>query len=203
MAVFFICGTPGPNMLHILTKSTQYGIRTSVMSMMGCLSAVILALMASAIGLGALLMASPRVFEILRYIGVVYLVYLGIMAWRAHEEETSEYTVQPEQKTKTLLKQKLYRNGLLIGLSNPKLILFAAAFFPQFIDTQAAQAPQYIILIITFAFIECVWYCIYGFGGQQLMSYLSYPGRQKVFNRIVGTTFIGFGLALLKAVKPG
>lgn len=192
---FFICGTPGPNMLHILTKSAQHGIRRSVASMAGCLTAVIFALIASAIGLGALLMASPHIFNTLRWIGVAYLIYLGICAWM---DTGSDKTVNKDIIQKNEVNNHLYCNGLLIGLSNPKLLLFTAAFFPQFIDTRASQFSQYVILILSFACIECFWYSVYGISGQQLMSYLSHSTRKKTFNRIVGMIFISFGLALIK-----
>lgn len=84
-AVFVLSGTPGPNMLHILTRSLRVGLRRSLAAMAGCLSAVVLVLLASAAGLSAVLMASPVLFDILRYAGVAYLVVLGVRAWRGDD----------------------------------------------------------------------------------------------------------------------
>jgi threonine/homoserine/homoserine lactone efflux protein len=80
--VFVLCGTPGPNMLHILGRSVGLGFRGSVPAMAGCLLAMLLVLAASAAGLSALLHSSPMLFEVLRYLGVAYLAWLGLKAWR-------------------------------------------------------------------------------------------------------------------------
>ena len=82
-AVFLISATPGPNMLHVMTQSIAHGPRRALATMAGLMSAVLLCLVASALGLGAVLKASPRLFDLLRYAGVAYLVWLGIKAWRA------------------------------------------------------------------------------------------------------------------------
>lgn len=82
-AVFLIAGTPGPNMLHVMVQSIHHGPRRAVFSMAGLMSAVLLCLLASAMGLGALLQASPRLYGALRFAGAAYLIWLGIKAWRA------------------------------------------------------------------------------------------------------------------------
>lgn len=197
ITVFILSGTPGPNMLHILTTSVQHGFRQSLFSMAGCFTAVITVLIASAAGLSTLLMASPNLFNILRYLGVIYLVYLGIKAWcskggiAAHGQVVSSKHISPWQ---------LFQHGLLVGYSNPKLILFAAAFLSQFINLNAPQLHQYIILISTFGVIELGWYFVYALGGYQLTHYLKKPAIIKAFNRITGGIFIGFG-ALLVSFK--
>src|ERR1700754_2164102 len=84
-AVFLLCGTPGPNMLHVMTRSIRFGFRRSLAAMAGCYSAILLVLSASAAGLTALLMAVPGAFEILRYAGVAYLIWLGVKAWRGDD----------------------------------------------------------------------------------------------------------------------
>ena len=82
-AVFLIAATPGPNMLHVMAQSIHHGTRRSIASMTGLMTAVLTCLFASAAGIGALLKASPMLFDVLRYAGVAYLVWLGIKAWRA------------------------------------------------------------------------------------------------------------------------
>ncbi|MDF0542697.1 LysE family translocator [Sphingobium sp. H39-3-25] len=192
-AVFLVSGTPGPNMLHVMTRSIQVGASRSTLAMAGCLSAVLLCLLASAGGLGALLKAEPRLFDVLRYGGVAYLMWLGIKAWRAPVSAPGEAGApRPVQSAASL-----YRGGLLIGLSNPKLIIFAAALFPQFIDAKAPFAPQLAILVATFAVIECGWYCVYALGGRSLARWLEPANRQRLFNRATGALFVGFGGALL------
>ncbi len=193
-AVFLLCGTPGPNMLHILTRSVRWGARRSVAAMAGCLTALILVLIASAAGLSAVLVASPMLFDVIRYGGVAYLIYLGIKAWMGADNPIDLGVDQPMP---SLSLAALYRGGFIIGLSNPKLLLFATAFLPQFVDKGAPQLPQYAILILTFAAAESFWYAVYGLGGQTLAAYLTKPALKRAFNRVTGGIFIGFGAALL------
>lgn len=198
-AVFLLCGTPGPNMLHILSRSVEFGLRKSVAAMAGCLLGVILVLTASAGGLTALLMALPGAFEVLRYAGAAYLLYLGVQAWRADVApmDVGEDTLQASASA-----TRIFSGGLIISISNPKLLLFAAAFLPQFVNPAAPQAPQFAILVVTFAAIESLWYLFYGVAGRSLSLQLRKPSLRRAFNRLTGAIFVGFSIMLLVA-RPG
>lgn len=193
-AVFLISATPGPNMLHVMTRSIAVGPRRAAATMAGCMSAVLLCLLASAAGLGAVLKAYPHVFDMLRYAGAAYLIWLGIKAWRAPVHEGPQGGVR---RGADLSRVRLYRDGMLTGLSNPKLIVFAAALFPQFIDARAAFAPQLAILVATFVVIETFWYLVYAMGGLRLARWLEPANRQRLFNRLTGGLFVAFGGALI------
>lgn len=193
--VFLLSGTPGPNMLYVLSRSMEMGMRRSVAAMAGCLTAILLILAASAAGLSTLLLALPAAFEIIRYGGAAYLVFLGIQAWRTRP---AQVTADPPSGVSSGV---IFRDGFTIGVSNPKLILFAAAFLPQFINPARPHSPQFVILVSTFAVIETFWYAIYAFGGRSLSRYVSRPEIKRTINRATGLIFIGFGLALLKT-KP-
>jgi threonine/homoserine/homoserine lactone efflux protein len=190
-AVFLIAGTPGPNMLHVMVQSIHHGPRRAVFSMAGLMSAVLLCLLASAAGLGALLKASPALYEVLRYAGVAYLVWLGIKAWRA---PVGGDAADPHTRRSA---GALFATGLGTGLSNPKLIIFAAALFPQFLDMSRPFWIQLVILVASFVVIEGCWYGVYALGGRSLAAWLTPANRQKLFNRATGVMFIGFGGALL------
>lgn len=198
IAVFFVSATPGPNMLHVLSRSVELGTRRAISAMAGCMSAVLALFAASAAGLTTLLLALPGSFEVLRYVGMAYLVYLGVKSWRSPvaplDPETATLPAAPSATA-------LFRGGFTISISNPKAILFAAAFLPQFIDPAMPKAPQFAILVGTFAVIEAGWYFTYALGGRSLARYLSRPAVKQAFNRVTGVVFIGFGLALLK-VRP-
>ena len=198
VAVFLLSGTPGPNMLHVLSRSIRFGVRRSLATMAGCMSALVLVLMASAGGLSALLLAAPAVFDVVRYLGVAYLIYLGIRAWRGDD---APFDVGTGALTAQMSGWALFRGGFVIGISNPKLLLFAAAFLPQFVNHGQPQAQQYAILIATFAAVEAFWYLAYAFGGRKLALHLTRPALKRAFNRLTGGIFAGFGLALLR-VRP-
>ena len=192
-AVFLISGTPGPNMLHVMVQSIHHGPRRALFSMAGLMSANMLCLVASAAGLGALLKASPGLYDALRYAGVAYLVWLGIKAWRAPVSHGDGADGPKARRSASAL----YLTGLGTGLSNPKLIIFAAALLPQFIDVSRPFVPQLVILVASFAAIEAFWFGVYALGGRSLAGWLAPANRQRLFNRATGLVFIGFGGALL------
>ncbi|KXV22929.1 LysE family translocator [Gluconobacter japonicus] len=194
-AVFLLSGTPGPNMLHILSRSVDLGMKRSIAAMAGCLTALVTVLTASSVGLTTLLMALPGAFEILRYVGVAYLLYLGIKAWRS---DVAPLDIGEDKLPVSLSSAILFRGGFIIGISNPKLLLFATAFLPQFVNPAAAQAPQFAILVASFSIVECFWYVIYAAGGRSLSHYLTRPSIKRVFNRVTGMIFVGFAALLLK-----
>ncbi|MPS69801.1 LysE family translocator [Novosphingobium aerophilum] len=193
-AVFLLSGTPGPNMLHVMTRSVEFGFRRAMAAMAGCMLAITLVLAASAAGLTALLKAIPGAFEVLRYLGVAYLVYLGIKSWRSDVSQIEEGDDRIDRRSSPWA---LFRGGFAIAISNPKLLLFAAAFFPQFINPAEPKAPQFAVLVSTFAVIEMLWYCTYAMAGGSLSRHLRKPSVKRVFNRVTGSIFVGFGAALL------
>jgi homoserine/homoserine lactone efflux protein len=196
--VFVLCGTPGPNMLHILGRSVGLGFRRSVPAMAGCLLAMLLVLAASAAGLSAVLRSSPMLFDVLRYLGVAYLAWLGIKAWRDSCRQAPVAADVDAALAPVHGAWAVFRGGLLVGLSNPKLLLFAAAFLPQFVDPARGQAVQYTVLVATFATCELFWYVMYAAGGHGLRRWLAKPFAQRWFERLVGSVFLAFAVALLR-----
>jgi threonine/homoserine/homoserine lactone efflux protein len=191
---FAICGSPGPNMLHMMAMGVQHGLRKTFYSMIGCFTAVLLLIAGSVAGVGIILASSPNLFMIVRYLGAAYLIYLGIQAWRS---PISVETGLDAAYDTGVTGRHLARKGFLVGISNPKALLFAAAFFPQFINPDEPQVLQMLILLITFTVLEFAWYAAYALGGSKLARYMGNPKLRKQFNRGVGGLFACFGTALL------
>ncbi|WP_255673812.1 LysE family translocator [Komagataeibacter sp. FNDCF1] len=189
---------PGPNMMHVLSVSVRHGVGRSIAVMAGCMLAIVLVVSASLGGMAGVLAASPRLFAVLRVIGAGYLVFLGVRAWMArnvaHDDADDDLPARPVAATRDL-----FRDGFLTGISNPKLLLFAAAFVPQFVNPAAARLPQYILLVVTFAGVEAFWYGVYATGGRLLSAWLRTRRVQKVFALVTGAVFMGFGAMLLAA----
>lgn len=185
-------------MLLILSQSVRFNIRSAMWGALGCLTALMLMQTASAAGLGVLLSGAPTLFKILRWGGAIYLIYLGIRIFRApiqpqHNLDVPIQVVQPTMLT-------LFKTGFITSASNPKALLFAAAFFPQFLNPALPQLPQFSILLGTFVVIETSWYLTYASGGQKLAVYLKRAPVLKLFNRLTGTVFIGFA-AIMAGMK--
>ena len=178
-------------MLLVMRTSARVGIRAALATMAGCMSALLCMMSLSAAGLGALLQAFPTVFEGLRLGGAAYLAYLGMQCWR------SPVTADPDSGPVQVVAREpgwaLYRQGALVAASNPKAILFAAAFFPQFMATTGPRFSQFVVLLLTFSVIEVSWYLVYALSGRRLSRYLQRVTVRRTFNRVTGSAFIGFG----------
>jgi threonine/homoserine/homoserine lactone efflux protein len=193
---FVVSATPGPNMLYVMTVSAREGVPAAVMAMAGCMTALLIMMSLSAAGLGALLQSFPAVFDALRLAGAAYLAYLGVKCWRAPVHDAPAPDAQGAATSVALVSATadatIYRQGFLVAASNPKAILFAAAFFPQFLNPAQAQLPQFAILLATFTFIEVAWYFVYAVSGQRLSVYLRRATVMRAFNRLTGGVFVGF-----------
>lgn len=201
MMTFVVSATPGPNMLLIMSTAARDGLRAAVINMAGCMTSLMLMLSLSAAGLGALLQAFPAVFDGLRLMGAAYLAFLGVQCWRSpvQDQPVGNHAAAPAPQGPDGFWAQ-YRQGALVAASNPKAILFAAAFFPQFLNPEAAQLPQFGILLSTFAVVEVGWYFVYAASGQKLANYLRRAAVMRAFNRLTGGVFVGFA-ALMAAAK--
>lgn len=188
-ATIVIAATPGPNMLLVMTTSVKHGLRRSLATMAGLMTGLCVMLAFSAAGLGAVLAAAPALFGALRLLGAVYLAYLGASLWRAPHAEAPAAAPLP--------RGGLYRQGLLVSLSNPKAILFAAAFLPQFLDAGKPRGPQFAALVGLFAVIEVSCYLAYALGGRHASRWLARPRTRRWFDRASGALFVVFALVLL------
>lgn len=195
---FVVSATPGPNMLLVMSTSARFGVRAAVATMAGCMSSLLVMMGISAAGLGALLHAVPAVFDVLRLGGAAYLAYLGVMCWRAPVHQGASDPQAPAAPGRSA--GALYRQGAMVAASNPKAMLFAAAFFPQFIHAESAPLPQFAILLATFTVIEVSWYFVYALSGHKLSSYLQRAPVMRMFNRVTGGVFVGFA-ALMATVR--
>lgn len=196
---FVVSATPGPNMMLVMNHSARFGVRAALATMAGCMVVLLAMMSASAAGLGAVLHASPTVFEVMRLAGAAYLAYLGVMSWRAPVHAATggaEGGAMDAPLPSALQAGALFRQGVLVAGSNPKAILFAAAFFPQFIHADRPQMTQFILLLLTFSVIEVAWYFVYALSGQRLSVYLRRPTVLKFFNRLTGVVFVGFALLM-------
>jgi threonine/homoserine/homoserine lactone efflux protein len=195
---FVVSATPGPNMLLVMRTSARSGFRSALGSMAGCMTSLLAMMSISAAGLGALLHTFPAVFDALRLMGAAYLGYLGWSCWRAPVDDAQEGQVARQLAGDS--GWALYRQGALVAASNPKAILFAAAFFPQFIQPSLPKLPQFGILLATFTVIEVGWYLVYALSGHSLSHYLKRPRVRRAFNRLTGGAFMGFA-ALMAGVR--
>ncbi|AJZ87796.1 LysE family translocator [Cedecea neteri] len=164
IAVSAVMVTPGPSMLLALNNGATYGMRIAGYGFLGAVLADLLLIGAVGCGLGALLQASEQLFAVVKWGGALYLVYLAFVLWRAPAKALSVSASAAVATGKTA-----FLRSLMVGLSNPKGLLFFSAFLPQFIRPQEPVAMQYMILALVSAIIDCIMMTIYAWGGRHAM----------------------------------
>ncbi|MBP6493841.1 MAG: LysE family translocator [Rhodoferax sp.] len=198
-AVALLVVTPGPTMLMSMTNAATYGTAKALMSTAGSVTAVLGVMILSSMGLGAVLAASNTAFTVLKVVGAAYLIYLGITTF-LNADRAVLATASPLAPTRSA--RSLYLQGWMVGASNPKALLFFSAFFPQFIDPQAAFVPQFAILASTFIAIEFSVLSLCCVFTARLAPWLRESGRTRAFNRVSGSLFAGMGALLLLMRRP-
>lgn len=198
VAILILTASPGPSSLLCMTKGVTQGFRIGVYTAIGSLTAITIILTLSFTGLGLIITSSELTFNIIKYTGAAYLIYLGIKAILAKQPD---YQLDEGQERQVQAPVKHFISGFIVGSSNPKAILFFTALFPQFIDPSAPLLAQYFIFTATFMVMEFSWLAIYALLGAKSSNWLFAKGRAKLFNRITGGVFIGAGTLLSTASK--
>ena len=189
LAAILIAVSPGPGAAVAMSCGMRYGYAAALRSIFGLESALLIQLTIVAVGLGALLTASTLAFDIVKFCGAAYLVWLGIQKWRSSPQEIQEN--KPPMSSNAL-----FIEGLLVNLANPKAIVFIAALTPQFIDPTRPQWPQFLIIGATMCTIDILVMSGYALLATRLRHWLHDPKALKAQNRFFGGVFVGAGLLL-------
>ena len=162
---------PGPSVLFVIGRSIALGRRAGVLSVVGNAIGMIPAVLAVALGVGALVSSSIVAFTVIKIIGAVYLVWLGVQLWRSIPEAATSRSVSADVSPSAA-----FVRSLGVALSNPKGLLFFSAFLPQFIDTSQPQAMQYLVLAVVSAALDAAVMVCYAAGGSQAAKLLTANG---------------------------
>jgi threonine/homoserine/homoserine lactone efflux protein len=173
VVAFIGIATPGPTVLLALTNGSRFGVRASLPGMAGAVLSDFVLISAVAVGLGALLAASEFWFSVVKWVGVVYLAWLGIRLLRSK----GAFTVPDGQGACGHASPRaIFVRSLLVAVTNPKGYLFFSAFLPQFIVPTQPQLPQYVALALTFASVDFVVMLGYACAGAQAIRFLRARG---------------------------
>lgn len=183
--------TPGPNMLLALSNGTTKNRQIVAVGILGAGIGNVILITAVSLGLGAMMQASLLLFNLVKWIGTIYLIWLAIQLWR----NTPDATKLQTQTNKTIY--ATFSRSLVVAISNPKALLFFTAFLPQFINLQQPQLIQYVILASITIIIDTIVMIIYAFGGKQASHFLTCNGLKKL-NQCCA--IIMFCLAILLAI---
>ena len=186
---FAVTVTPGPTMLLALANGTSRNWRIAGMGILGAAVSDLLLIGAVSVGLGALLAASEVIFSTVKWVGVLYLVWLAVQLWRNHHAELKTNLGASSTAIQA------FSRSLLVSLSNPKGLLFFSAFLPQFINTAEPQALQYITLALLTAALDIVVMACYATGGAQAARLLTAKGLRSL-NRACASALLSLALFL-------
>ena len=189
---------PGPLSLLMISNSLNFGLRRSYPAFLGGVFASICLLSASALGLGALLLASEQLFSALKIVGALYLFYLAWQSWQQSRLPSAGAEVPQSPAVPRF--GALFGRAFVLGASNPKDILFFAAFLQQFLSAEQAFLRQLLIMIATWTVLDLLCKLAYGLGAHGAARYLRSGSGQSWFNRTSAALFGGAGaMALINA----
>lgn len=195
IVAFVAIATPGPTVLLALANGSRYGVRRAMPGMLGAVLSDFVLVGAVALGLGALLAASEFWFSVLKWVGAVYLAWLGLRLLRSKggfelPADGSTGAADPRHSGRSI-----FAKSFLVAVTNPKGYLFCSALLPQFIDPATAQAPQYAAISIVFAGLDFAVMLGYAFVGARAVRLLKTSATQWL-DRLCGSALLALAGSL-------
>ena len=180
---------PGPTIILVISQAVTHGRRSVVPLVTGVLLGDFTAMILSILGLGAVLSASAALFAIFKWIGALYLIYLGIKLWKSNPENNSI-----QYNAKNTSARSLLKSSFIVTALNPKSIAFFVAFLPQFIDPLKPTLTQLTLLGGTFLLLATTNAALYALFAGQLSEHMRKGNIRKWFDRCGGSALIGAGI---------
>jgi homoserine/homoserine lactone efflux protein len=185
--------TPGAGAINTMSNSLNAGFRRSIWGILGQQAALIVHIVIVALGVGVLVSSSPVAFNVIRYAGAAYLVYLGVRQF-LHQPD-------PDRGRAAALRDEpafsMFRRGLWVNLLNPKAVVFFLAFMPQFIRPEQPLLPQYLVLTATVVVIDIlVMWFFFAAAAASFQRFTRDARGQKILNRTFGGLFVAVGVLL-------
>ena len=182
---------PGPGVFSSISSGLHHGFRVGLWNGVGMQAANAIIVATVSLGLGAVLLASETLFAAVKWLGVAYLVYLGIVTWRSRPRGFED-----DRDDRARTPREVFLRGFLVNLTNPKGIIFFAAILPQFIDVERPQMRQYALFAATTFAVDIVVMMAYTALAARVLRVMKDPRRLRWVNRTLGGAFVAAGLAL-------
>jgi len=188
-----VIATPGPTVLLALANGSRFGVRRALAGMAGAVMSDFILVGAAGLGLGALLAASEFWFTVVKWIGVGYLAFLGVMLLRSKGALTERLTIAGDGGSGST--RSLFLKSFLVAVTNPKGYLFTSALLPQFINPSQPQVSQYVVLALVFAAIDFSIMFSYALLGSRAVRLLKKSGALWL-DRLCGATLLALAASL-------
>ncbi len=187
-----LCFTPGPAVLLVLSQALTRGSAQAVWSIGGIITANTVYFVLSATGIGAILLASYELFFAIKWIGAAYLVWLGVTAFFGKSKVLS---IRREERAPAR-PGRMFLNGFVLQMANPKALVFFTALLPQFINPKAAVIPQVAILALTSVVVEFFVQLFYAVLAGRVTHLATQPRFAAITNRVAGSLLVGAGIGM-------
>jgi homoserine/homoserine lactone efflux protein len=191
IATIILSLSPGPGVFSSISSGLHHGFRLGLWNGVGMQAANMILVGIVSLGLGAILLASETLFALVKWLGVAYLIYLGVVTWRAPARGFQD---NPHDEAQTA--RDVFLRGFFVNLTNPKGIIFFAAILPQFIDVARPQLQQYAILAATTFAVDLVAMWGYTALAARVLRVMREPAHLRWVNRGLGGAFVAAGVAL-------
>ncbi|ALV93926.1 MULTISPECIES: homoserine/homoserine lactone efflux protein [Pantoea] len=185
--------SPGSGAINTMSTGISHGYRGAAASITGLQLGLAIHIVLVGAGLGALFSQSIMAFEVLKWAGAAYLVWLGIQQWR------SAGGIDLNAVAKAMPRRRLFKRAILVNLTNPKSIVFLAALFPQFIQPHQPQLAQYLVLGVTTIVVDIIVMIGYATLATRIAGWIKGPQQMKLLNRTFGGLFMAVGALLASA----
>ncbi|MFS8935448.1 LysE family transporter [Cupriavidus taiwanensis] len=194
-ACWVIAVSPGSGAVLSMSHGLSYGLRRTTTTIFGLQAGLVIVLLVAGGGLGALLLASEQAFMVVKTIGALYLIYLGIQQWRARVEADAAQDGGPV-RVAVMSRRRRFATGLLTNVTNPKGIIFMVAVLPQFIDPNRPLALQLAILAATMCCVDLVVMHGYALLASRMQGLFRNTRAVLWQNRFFGSVLMAVGAAL-------
>ena len=183
---------PGPDMLYVITRGMAHGRRAGIVSAVGVICGILVHTTAAAFGITLIFQKSAFAFLIVKYLGAIYLIYLGVKVWR----DKNSFNIQ--NSTSGASSPSLFWQGVLSNVLNPKIAIFFLAFLPQFVDKGSSQiALQMATLGFTFAGFGLCFLLVVGYSSGAIGKWIARrPNYARFSQHLAGSILIGLGIRL-------
>jgi RhtB (resistance to homoserine/threonine) family protein len=189
----FVVMSPGIDTALITKRTISTGKKTGFQMALGISTGCLIHTFAAAFGLSAILMQSAIAFEIVKYAGAIYLIYLGLSSFWSNKKKQSDHF---EDNTQVQKRNSSFKQGLLSNVLNPKVAMFFLTFLPQFVNADSGTIYQLIMMGMIYTVLSITWFFTYVFFINYMRDWLLSPKVQKVMDKATGLVLIGFGLKL-------
>ena len=187
----FVVMSPGVDTALITKRTIADGRKNGYKMALGITAGSLVHTLAATFGLSAILLQSAFAFEIVKYVGAIYLIYLGISSFIKRNKQNDNQEADANVKRKSAFKQ-----GLLSNVLNPKVAMFFITFLPQFVQSGTDITIQLITMGVIYTFLSITWFFLYVFFINYLREWLMSEKVQKIMDKTTGLVLIGFGVKL-------